>query len=60
MRSIYLEPSVDARLRQLAFELKVTKSALIRAAVTGRLADWSKMDPRAILAEIAKEEGGPG
>ena len=40
MRSLYLRPSEDAKLRQLALDLNVTKSDLIRAAVGLKLKEW--------------------
>lgn len=44
MRSVYLRPSDDARLRELAYRLNVTKSDLIRSAIALKLADWHQMD----------------
>jgi hypothetical protein len=40
MRSVYLRPIEDAQLRQLAVDLNVTKSDLVRAAVGIKLKEW--------------------
>jgi hypothetical protein len=40
MRSVYLRPSEDSQLRQLAHELNVTKSDLIRSAISVKLQEW--------------------
>ncbi|MEC4593808.1 hypothetical protein VPG91_22600 [Nitrospirillum amazonense] len=40
MRSVYLRPSEDGQLRQLAHELNVTKSDLIRSAISVKLREW--------------------
>jgi hypothetical protein len=40
MRSVYLRPSEDSQLRQLAHELNVTKSDLIRSAIGVKLREW--------------------
>lgn len=40
MRSVYLRPDEDSALRQLAFEIQVTKSDLIRSAISAKLVDW--------------------
>jgi len=40
MRSVYLRPGEDSQLRQLAHELNVTKSDLIRSAISAKLRDW--------------------
>lgn len=40
MRSVYLRPVEDAQLRQLAHELNVTKSDLIRSAIGAKLREW--------------------
>ena len=40
MRSVYLRPAEDSLLRQLAHELKATKSDLIRAAISTKLQEW--------------------
>ena len=37
MRSVFLNEKIDAELRQLAFELKTTKSELIRLAISNYL-----------------------
>lgn len=44
MRSIYLRPEEDAALRQLAFEIEVTKSDLIRSAISAKLEQWLESD----------------
>ncbi|PJG47123.1 hypothetical protein CAF53_01870 [Sphingobium sp. LB126] len=40
MRSVYVRAGEDAQLRQLAHELNVTKSDLIRSAISRKLAEW--------------------
>jgi len=40
MRSVYLRPSEDSQLRQMAHELNVTKSDLIRSAISTKLKEW--------------------
>ncbi len=40
MRSVYLRPAEDSQLRQLAHDLNVTKSDLIRSAISVKLHDW--------------------
>lgn len=40
MRSVYLRPSEDGRLRRLAFDHDVTKSDLIRSAISAKLQEW--------------------
>ncbi len=44
MRSVYLRPEEDAALRQLAFEIEVTKSDLIRSAISAKLEQWLQSD----------------
>lgn len=46
MRSVYLDPMEDSQLRQLAFELDVTKSDLIRSAVGIKLREWLQSNSR--------------
>lgn len=54
MRSVYLRPLQDGQLRQLAHALNVTKSDLIRSAISVKLAEWLKSNDREkILEEIA-------
>lgn len=58
MRSVYLRHSEDAQLRQLAHNLNVTKSDLIRAAIGAKLEDWFGSPERErILREV--ERGRP-
>lgn len=53
MRSVYLRPAEDAQLRQLAHELDVTKSDLIRSAIAVKLLEWLKSNDREkILADV--------
>lgn len=40
MRSIYLKPSDDTELRQLAHDKRVTKNDLIRSAIIAKLKEW--------------------
>jgi hypothetical protein len=42
MRSFYISVREDARLRKLAFELELSKSDLVRAAITQKLSKWDK------------------
>lgn len=49
MRSVYLPPSEDTELRQLAFELNVSKNELIRSAVSAKLKEWRKSNSRHVL-----------
>lgn len=51
MRSVYLRPSEDAQLRQLAHELNVTKSDLIRSAISVRLRDWLQSNSKELILE---------
>ncbi|HEV7290465.1 hypothetical protein [Sphingomonas sp.] len=46
MRSVYLRPAEDAQLRQLAHELNVTKSDLIRSAISVKLLQWLRSNDR--------------
>jgi Arc/MetJ-type ribon-helix-helix transcriptional regulator len=46
MRSVYLRPSEDSKLRQLAHELNVSKSDLIRSAISLKLRDWLESNSR--------------
>lgn len=41
MRSVNLLKSQDDRLRQLAFDRRVSKNELIRAAIASKLNEWS-------------------
>lgn len=53
MRSFYLSAKEDMRLRNLAFQLDVTKSDLVRAAIGKNLEIWREMnDPDAIFEDI--------
>jgi hypothetical protein len=53
LRSVYLRPSEDAQLRQLAHELNVTKSDLIRSAISVKLRDWLETsDEKVILNDV--------
>lgn len=53
MRSVYLRPSEDGGLRRLAFDHHVTKSDLIRSAISAKLKEWMN-DPtqKAILRDL--------
>ena len=54
MRSVYLRPAEDAQLRDLAHKLSVTKSDLIRSAISVKLVEWLQSnDADRILEEIA-------
>lgn len=53
LRSVYLRPSEDSQLRQLAHELNVTKSDLIRSAISVKLRDWLEgNDEQTILNDV--------
>ena len=53
LRSVYLRPSEDSQLRQLAHDLNVTKSDLIRSAISVKLRDWLEgEDEQAILNDV--------
>ncbi len=51
MRSVYLPTREDNELRQLAHELKVSKSDLIRSAIIVKLRDWHEDRSRKIVRE---------
>lgn len=51
-RSIYLDQADDSELRQIAFELRVSKSDLIRAAIRHRLKEWRELDASRIHSEL--------
>ena len=54
MRSVYLRPDEDAGLRDLAHDLEVTKSDLIRSAISLKLAEWlASNDRQRLLDEVA-------
>lgn len=68
LRSVYLRPSEDAQLRQLAHEINATKSDLIRAAVTIKLREWLADESNAsVIGDViegrrdqgATRRGGP-
>ncbi|WP_076970135.1 hypothetical protein [Roseomonas mucosa] len=49
MRSVYLRPSEDTELRQLAFEEGVSKNDLIRSAVSAKLKEWRESNSKELL-----------
>ena len=51
LRSVYLRPSEDSQLRQLAHKLNVTKSDLIRSAINVKLRDWLAPGDQTVLLE---------
>lgn len=54
MRSVYLRPSEDGQLRQLAHELHVTKSDLIRSAIGVKLREWLDSNSKdVVLRDLA-------
>ncbi|MDR6827694.1 Arc/MetJ-type ribon-helix-helix transcriptional regulator [Bosea sp. BE271] len=66
MRSVYLRPSEDMKLRQLAHDLSmahsvnVTKSDLIRSAISMKLQEWLESDKRELnIADLVgrREQG---
>jgi hypothetical protein len=55
MRSVYLPPDMDESLRNLAFQLRLTKADLIRAFVAAGLNNVvGSLGPRPDEARIAK------
>lgn len=53
MRSIYLAPLEDGQLRQLAHDLHVSKSDLIRSAIGAKLKEWLQDETdRSVLADL--------
>jgi hypothetical protein len=53
LRSFYVPASDDTDLRQLAFELNIPKSDLVRAAIASKLETWRKLNDReAIFKDI--------
>lgn len=56
MRSVYLGATEDNQLRQIAFDAKLTKSDLIRAAIAVSLRRWDGMDDSEIREEVAAAE----
>lgn len=53
MRSVYLGVAEDNQLRQIAFDAKLSKSDLIRAAIAVALHRWDEMDDSLIREEVA-------
>jgi len=54
MRSVYLRLSEDGLLRQLAYDLKVTKSDLIRAAISIKLRQWRESKSQTLVLKDLK------
>lgn len=54
MRSVYLKLMEDSQLRQLAHELKVSKSDLIRSAVSLKLREWLGSENNDLVLEDIK------
>jgi predicted DNA-binding protein len=53
MRSFYLSAKEDTRLRNLAFQLDLSKSDLVREAIRQNLEKWREInDPDAIFRDI--------
>ena len=64
MRSVYLRPTEDSKLRQLAHELNVSKSDLIRSAISVKLREWlTSSSDKGVLRDLdiraARQRGGP-
>lgn len=54
MRSVFLRSSEDGLLRQLAHELHVTKSDLIRSAIGVKLREWlDSKDTALVMRDLA-------
>ncbi|WP_237478602.1 hypothetical protein [Lichenibacterium dinghuense] len=61
MRSVYLRPAEDSELRQLAHELNVTKSDLIRSAIGIKLREWlASDDTDLIMRDLTVGRRDPG
>jgi hypothetical protein len=63
MRSVYIRPSQDSRLRQLAFHHHVTKSDLIRSAISAKLDEWLADPTQEVLLrdlELGRRSPGKG
>jgi Ribbon-helix-helix protein, copG family len=59
MRSVYLPPDMDEALRNLAFQLRLSKADLIRAFVAGGLNNAVRsLGPKPDEARIAKVAEG--
>jgi predicted transcriptional regulator len=61
MRSVYLWPTQDSELRQLAHDLNVTKSDLIRSAIGVKLREWLQAnDDQGVRQdlEVGRRDGG--
>lgn len=56
MRSVYLGTAEDSDLRHIAFDTKLTKSDLIRAAIAIALQRWRVMDNDRIREEVSEAE----
>ena len=54
MRSVYLRPTEDNQLRQLAHELKVSKSDLIRSAISVKLQEWLRSGGKELVMRDLK------
>ena len=57
LRSIYVTPMMDSRLRDLAFKARVTKSELVRTALSAKLAAW-QADRDLLKADVARHADG--
>ena len=52
MRSVYLGLTEDSRLRQVAFEVGLNKSILIRSAIQKALNEWSRLSHEEIRQNV--------
>ena len=67
MRSVYLRPNEDTELKRLAHTFDFTKSDLIRAAISLKLAEWRMdnsgeaflRDVEAGLRDVARRDRSP-
>jgi predicted transcriptional regulator len=60
MRSVYLDPSDDGRLRQLAHETGATKRDLVSAAVAIKLEEWLSSEGRdKVLRDLGAGRNSP-
>lgn len=58
-RPAFISAADDAALRQLAHEAGMTRSELIRTAVSLKLAEWEGAETEAVLNELRKAGGEP-
>lgn len=52
MRSIWLRPEDDTRLKELAWKKNVSRNDLIRAAVAAKIEEWATLDDDLFLRDL--------